>query len=562
MDGDFNFDNLSDEDLCDRIQRISPVAARLNYTKIKSILESRGYLVRRSESGLSTFVDITPERREKLIGSTRPLSFPIRFSPSSKRTSWLEPARNDQRFVGAGRIDIDGLSVYLSGRRFGLFWGFYSFLLKGREELSWPSIVNVEAVDNAVRFEYPKLDSANGVVTFWVADAELAGTIARALPTERSPGFTPQLEGQLEFERALIARSPRTPVTRGLIALNTLVFLALGLAGVGWMTADGGKLVAWDSNFGPYTTDGDWWRPLTAMFIHSGVIHLAFNMWALASFGPVVERIYGSTRYASLYVVAGLAGGLASVAWNPGVNSVGASGAIFGVLGALLATWFSTDAAIAREVLRPLRASTLIFAAASLVSGLSANDIDNANHLGGLVAGLFMGLALVRPIDQRTKRRLATVGQWAGATVAALILLGAAGAAAKYRANFLTGDALYYHTIHWFIPGEVKALQLYQQIGTQLDNHAITKPQFAAELEAKVIPFWAEARDRFNTIDLGSDDALDAKLEKLQEVAEQRLESYAHCAHELHHNKADAVSTCRSGNERVDALINSWKASK
>jgi membrane associated rhomboid family serine protease len=60
------------------------------------------------------------------------------------------------------------------------------------------------------------------------------------------------------------------------------------------------------------------------------------------------------------------------------------------------------DAAIAREVLRPLRASTLIFAAASLVSGLSANDIDNANHLGGLVAGLFMGLALVRPIDQRT----------------------------------------------------------------------------------------------------------------------------------------------------------------
>jgi membrane associated rhomboid family serine protease len=326
MDGDFNFDNLSDEDLCDRIQRISPVAARLNYTKIKSILESRGYLVRRSESGLSTFVDITPERREKLIGSTRPLSFPIRFSPSSKRTSWLEPARNDQRFVGAGRIDIDGLSVYLSGRRFGLFWGFYSFLLKGREELSWPSIVNVEAVDNAVRFEYPKLDSANGVVTFWVADAELACTIARALPTERSPGSTPQLEGQLEFERALIARCPLTPVTRGLIALNALVFVALGLAGVGWMAADGGKLVTWGSNFGPYITAGDWWRPLTAMFIHSGVIHLVFNMWALASFGPVVERIYGSTRYASLYVVAGLAGGLASVAWNPAVNSVGASG--------------------------------------------------------------------------------------------------------------------------------------------------------------------------------------------------------------------------------------------
>jgi rhomboid protease GluP len=292
------------------------------------------------------------------------------------------------------------------------------------------------------------------------------------------------------------------------------------------------------------------------------VIHLAFNMWALASFGPVVERIYGSMRYASLYVVAGLAGGLASVAWNPAVNSVGASGAIFGILGALLATWFSTDAAIPREVLRPLRASTLIFAAASLVSGLSVNGIDNANHLGGLVAGLFMGLALVRPIDRHAKRTLANIGQWAGATVTALIILGAGGAAAKYRANFLTGDALYYHTLHWFAPREVIALEFYGQVGKRLDHHAITKPQFAAELEAKVIPFWTEARDRFNAIELGADDALDATLEKLQDVAEQRLESYQHCAHELHHNKADAVSTCSSGNERVDALINSWKPSK
>jgi rhomboid protease GluP len=560
MDGDYNFDNLSDEELCDRIQRIDPRAAPLNYGRIKSILESRGWVVRRSASGLNTFVELTPEGRAKLIGSAQPLSLPVRFSQSTNRTNWLAPARNDLRFVGAGRIDIDGLLVHLSGRRFGVFWGFYSLLFKSRQELSWRSIANVETIDSAVRFDYPMSDSAVGAVTLWVADAEIARSIGRALPATRSPSFTPQLQSQLEFERALIARSPRTPVTRGLIALNTLVLLALGLAGVGWMAADGGKLVAWGSNFGPYTTDGDWWRPLIATFIHSGVIHLAFNMWALASFGPVVERIYGSTRYASLYVVAGLAGGLASVAWNPAVNSVGASGAIFGILGALLATWFSTDATIAREVLRPLRTSTLIFAAASLVTGVSANGIDNANHLGGLVAGLFMGLALVRPIGRHAKRNLATMGQWAGATVAALIILGAAGAAAKYRAK--TGDALYYGTVHWFIPREVKALQVYQQVGAQLDHHAITKPQFAAEIEAKVIPFWTEARDRFNGIDLGAGDALDPKLDKLQEVAEQRLDSYQHCAHELRLNKEDAVSTCNAGNRRVDAFIDSWKASK
>jgi rhomboid protease GluP len=562
MDGDHQFDNLGDEELCDRIRRIDPAVAPLNFAKIKSILESRGYLVRRSESGLSTFVDLTPERREELIGSAQPLSIPIRFDPSTKRTNWLAPARNDARFVGRGHIDIDGLSVHLSGRRFGLFWGFYSFLFKGRDELWWQSIVNVEAVDNAVRFEYPKLDSANGAVTFWVADAELACCIGRALPTKRSASLTPQLESQLEFERTLIARSPRTPVTWTLIAANTLVFLALGLAGVGWLTAQGDRAVAWGSNYGPYTTAGDWWRPLTAMFIHSGMIHLAFNMWALASFGPVVERIYGSARYVLLYLVAGLAGGLASVGWAPAVHSLGASGAIFGILGALLATWFNSDAAIAREVLRPLRASTLIFTTAGLVFGSIATGIDNANHLGGLAAGLVMGLALVRPIEPHTKRSLATMRQWAGAIVAALTILGAGGAAATYRANFLTGDALYYHTLRWFAPREVDAIESYEQAETWLDHHVITKPQFAAELGTKVIPFWMEARNRFNAIELGANDTLDPRLEKLQGVAARRLDAYQHCAHELRLNKEDAVSICNSENERVDAFIRSWMASK
>jgi rhomboid protease GluP len=352
-------------------------------------------------------------------------------------------------------------------------------------------------------------------------------------------------------------------VTWTLIAANTLVFLALGLAGVGWLTAQGDRAVAWGSNYGPYTTAGDWWRPLTAMFIHSGVIHLAFNMWALASFGPVVERIYGSARYVLLYLVAGLAGGLASVAWAPAVHSLGASGAIFGILGALLATWFSTDAAIAREVLRPLRASTLIFTAASLVFGLTASGgIDNANHLGGLAAGSFMGLALVRPIEPPGKRSLASMGQWACAIVVALTILGAAGAAATYRANFLTGDALYYHTLRWFVPREVDAIESYEQAETWLDHHVITKPQFAAELGTKVIPFWTEARDRFNAIELGANDTLDPRLEKLQGVAARRLDAYQHCAHELRLNKEDAVSICNSENERVDAFIRSWMASK
>jgi rhomboid protease GluP len=100
----------------------------------------------------------------------------------------------------------------------------------------------------------------------------------------------------VQFERHLIAQSRRTPVTVGLVALNTLVFLATVLAGAEWLVPRGIVQIAWGSNFGPFTTDGEWWRVLTSLFIHFGVIHLAFNMWALATFGPLAERLYESVN--------------------------------------------------------------------------------------------------------------------------------------------------------------------------------------------------------------------------------------------------------------------------
>ena len=97
-----------------------------------------------------------------------------------------------------------------------------------------------------------------------------------------------------------------TPVTLGLIAVNAALLVAT-LA----IKADGRILIAnaqiaWGSNFGPYTTDGDWWRLLTALFVHFGFLHLLFNMAALGAFGPLVERLYGSTNYLLIYLLAGV----------------------------------------------------------------------------------------------------------------------------------------------------------------------------------------------------------------------------------------------------------------
>src|SRR5207249_3684590 len=95
-------------------------------------------------------------------------------------------------------------------------------------------------------------------------------------------------------------------------------------------------LLRWGADFGPSTTGGQWWRLLTSSFLHVGVVHLLANLVGLATFGPLVERLYGSAAFLALYIVGALTASLASVSWNPVILSAGASGAIFAVVGATL----------------------------------------------------------------------------------------------------------------------------------------------------------------------------------------------------------------------------------
>jgi len=146
---------------------------------------------------------------------------------------------------------------------------------------------------------------------------------------------------------------------------------------------------------------GQWWRLFTATFIHFGILHLALNMWALYLTGLTTERLYGSARFALLYVFAGLTGSIASLLWNPMVNSAGASGAIFGVYGGLLAFAILPRNGVPPAVMTEQRNSTLVFAAYNLIYGASHAGIDNAAHVGGLLGGFLIGLALARPLDDR-----------------------------------------------------------------------------------------------------------------------------------------------------------------
>ena len=120
-------------------------------------------------------------------------------------------------------------------------------------------------------------------------------------------------------------------LTQILFGANVAVFLAMALASGSVFEFSGQVMAHYGANFGPYTLSGEWWRLVTYMFLHGGIMHIAFNMWCLWDLGRLCESLYGRWTFLAIYLLTGIAAGLASVGWNPGVLSVGASGAIFGM---------------------------------------------------------------------------------------------------------------------------------------------------------------------------------------------------------------------------------------
>jgi rhomboid protease GluP len=187
---------------------------------------------------------------------------------------------------------------------------------------------------------------------------------------------------------------PKMAVTPVLLALNVAIFGLMLAWGVHPMQPTIDDLIRWGANYGPKTTQGEWWRMFTCMFLHIGLLHLLFNMVALWNVGGFMEQLLGSTGFLVLYIVAGLLGSVASVAWNPFVVSAGASGAIFGVYGGLLAFLVRHRDMQQHAFLAALRTNTLAFLGYNLVFGVIQQGIDMAAHLGGLAGGFVCGLAL------------------------------------------------------------------------------------------------------------------------------------------------------------------------
>lgn len=242
-------------------------------------------------------------------------------------------------------------------------------------------------------------------------------------PVSPPPDEVPDRAGGIAA--LLRAATPRAWVTPAIAVILVACFageLALGVHPVDPRTEE---LLRAGAGFGPALARGEWWRLLSATLLHAGLVHLGFNLWALWSGGRFAEHVFGNRSFAALYLLSALGGSLLSTTFHPLGVFVGASGAIFGVYGALLTFAITHRGVFPPEVLRRQRNSLAGFLLYNVAFAFADPRIDLAGHAGGLLTGLAAGWLLrrnlARPSDH-VRRRIA-----GAAALAALMVAGAWG---------------------------------------------------------------------------------------------------------------------------------------
>ena len=152
---------------------------------------------------------------------------------------------------------------------------------------------------------------------------------------------------------------------------------------------DGQTLLAFGAKYGPLMViRGEWWRLVTAGFVHGGILHILMNMWVLFDLGAQTEEMYGTSRYLGIFFVSTVTGFLASFFWAPGVPSVGASAGLMGLIGAMIALGLRDRSSWGAEIRRFYTRWVVYIIVFGLIPFFA---VDNAAHIGGLVGGFAFG---------------------------------------------------------------------------------------------------------------------------------------------------------------------------
>lgn len=219
---------------------------------------------------------------------------------------------------------------------------------------------------------------------------------------EGKPDWVAKLERQewLEFI------TPRKDyfVTPVILLLNVAVFFLMVLAGKGFLTFQADDLISWGACYAPMVSEGQWWRLLTATFLHNGVSHLFGNMFFLVYVSLHLEELISRSQYLCVYLFSALAGSVISLLWHtePFV-AVGASGAIFGLYGAYIALLIG--GLYPKKYMKSVLKETLFFIGINLLAGILPG-VDNAVHIGGLLCGFFLGLIFLSSCKRKARKEI------------------------------------------------------------------------------------------------------------------------------------------------------------
>jgi len=204
---------------------------------------------------------------------------------------------------------------------------------------------------------------------------------------------------------------PKLPiVTTILIALNVLIFLF----GIFFGTRD--FLINTFAVYGPFIREGDFYRLITGIFLHADILHLGFNMYSLYVIGSQIESFFGKTKFILIYLFSGLMGSLLSILLNGNVPSIGASGAIFGLLGSMLYFGYYYRVYLGNTLTSQIVPIILV----NLLIGFTTSGIDNFGHIGGLIGGFLITMAF--GIDEKSDRQ-SKINGWVFAIVTLLFLI-------------------------------------------------------------------------------------------------------------------------------------------
>jgi rhomboid protease GluP len=291
-----------------------------------------------------------------------------------------------------------------------------------------------------------------------------------------------ETDATIAFRQALRARTRWAPATPILVAVNVLLFARMALAPGSIALPQ--TLLEWGSSYGPRTTNGEWWRLVTATFVHTGLLGLVANMIGLVGAARVLERMVGTLAFAGVYLVAGMFATVVSLASSPLGITAGASGAVCGVYGLLLTAWIRgmfprSPLTIPFEVIKATAPFAAVFVAISLLEG----GVPLVGEVFGLFIGVAAGTALVRRVSEHKPlpRRIA-------ATFATAVVIAMA-AAVPVR-----GIVDIRPELRALVALEDRTVSTYHAAVTRFRAGRMTDQVLAAVIQERILPQFGAAR--------------------------------------------------------------------